>query len=1481
MGDSGGRLSPEPGRWTDLLTAATLAIDVRLPTGTLRGTGFLVAPGLVATCAHLLGEDEAPEPLRIIGRIAALGLECDLVLAPGGHHRDRATGLDLALLLMDEAAAGPGPVLVCDRAEPGDPLWAFGHPDNEFRAGQWAGLAFQGRSRRATHTRLELLRAYGTPVGPGFSGGPVVNERTGAVCGMICTSDQAGSAHLLPAGEILGRCPAAEHDVEDERAWLEVLSEQQLRILGRPFPGPRLRDYLADAARAAQAHPYPGVVAGVMPPLSAVYVRQQAERADTAGADGGPGHPGGGRLPADAVVTTPGDAVLVGRPGAGKSSLLRTVAHSLAGEWARGRGGGWVPVRLTAAELVPERAFPDTLAAGIRADLGAVGTRHEWTPDFFREPPAPGAGWLVLIDGLDEVMDAERRRRVLTKLAGLRAQDPDGALYRFVVATRPLPDDELATTPDWRPHRFQLLPLGAGQLPELAAAWFEALRMDDPAGAATRFVGEVDRLGLRLMAKTPLMATMLCQLFAADPGRRLPPGRYALYEAYVRLLNDSRYRPGTDGIVSQIRAAADQYRAEVTTAAERLNDRTFELVGMLAIDRLDGGTRPALELMAGWTSSLCPPQIPVRVWPDLVRDFLRRSGLLAERAGDFHFLHQTFVEFLAAQRVAADARRGTAAYRALFGRWGRAAPPGPEQDDSFSRFLIAAWHDRRDLSAPMRRWAADLTGSHYIAGLAADGTPLDGTVGEAALTTLRQAPAQALSFDARVEVLRSRMRLGDAAAGGTLEVMAADAGLSVHDRVWAAKALCERGDPRGVEALAAIASEPELELFLRGPVLATLEELSLRAYAFTLASLAGDARVGMYQRSWSWTELEALGPRRCADGLAAVAADPGKRVPIRVWAASRLREAEDARGLDALAALLADGDRDVHELVAVAEVFEKWDPRWADVLFLIATCTRGESDTDELGVSERARAAARLGQLHDERYPDALAALALGPHPGIEGVFLNTGARAWATFRLSDLGDVRAADALSLVASGADGDLADRMRAVESLVALGDPRGPAHLIAMGRDPGLPAAFRLRVATRLESAGEDAGHRDVLAALAEDPAAGPNHRLGAAVRLARRSDARGPRILTAMATGPELDFLTRARAAQHLVEVGEAHGAETLFDVCRLPVRSLPDLLVAAAPFEAAADPRHREVLATFVAGHRGELDARMEAAVLLASAGDRRGADFLAAVADGAYHGSAARLTAAEALLNTGDARAPDLLALIATDARGSGHGERIRAAGRLETIEDPRGRRALAELAGDPGTATAQRIAAATALQQLGDGAGTEALLGLATSAAVRMHERIMAAQRLKGASAALHADALASIAGTVGGDVAHRLRVAQALDALGDPRGGDTLAALAADPAEDIDHRADAARALAARGDSRGTLVLSAVAADPHAARDDRLFAFQVLVEIAAPADLAPLRQAAVDLRIPFSRPALWEVIGPPVPSDGGPCATQGEEK
>ena len=536
---------------------------------------------------------------------------------------------------------------------------------------------------------------------------------------MLCTSNLKGSAHLLRVADILAlseELQVTHAETESrQRHWLDRLDDAQVHAGDWRYPGPAIRDYLTLALQAAERHPYPGVVPGIAPPaLSEVYVHPEA-RPDSGSDDPSPE---GRRLPARTVFEQPGSILLIGGAGAGKSSLLRTAVATEVREWQGGKPISWVPVRVQAADLVASRPLPQAIASAICNDLSAVGLKQSWPAEMFTKPPFRGGQWLVLVDGLDELISVEPRQVALTKLASMSAHDE--RTFRFVVATRPLTEDKSAIPPGWTPQRFQLLPFTNGQFSKIATNWFEWLKLPETTVAVERFLGQVQERELAEIARNPLMATILCQLFAENPDASLPPGRSRIFDAFEELLNNRQYGTSAGGIRNQLIAALAPFGRIAEDAGEKLLEWAPDLIRRLAWHRMNGNNAATIDLIDSWLVGLKPGHVPVTVWHGVLRDLLRRSGVVQERAGDFIFFHRTIAEHLAAQHVASDAVRSDAEFGMLFNQ------PLWRDAQSYARFLVAAWSGRPDLPGALSHMLVEsgLAGAQFIASLRTDGIEL-------------------------------------------------------------------------------------------------------------------------------------------------------------------------------------------------------------------------------------------------------------------------------------------------------------------------------------------------------------------------------------------------------------------------------------------------------------------------------------------------------------------------------------------------------------------------------------------------------------------------------------------------------------------------------------------------------------------------------------------------------------------------------------
>ena len=174
-----------PERLINLLRDCTVHVHGAMP-----GAGFFVAPNIVVTCAHVVGTDAVPgSKVKLSLASADQGLAADgevpeaivRVILP---HQDE----DLAVLSLTEAIDHPC-VLLGSKVQYGDPLYVWGFPDyNDSRGARLDGLAGSFVSYTelpSDGVRRRFLKFSGDRVVPGFSGGPLLDLRTGTVTGIV------------------------------------------------------------------------------------------------------------------------------------------------------------------------------------------------------------------------------------------------------------------------------------------------------------------------------------------------------------------------------------------------------------------------------------------------------------------------------------------------------------------------------------------------------------------------------------------------------------------------------------------------------------------------------------------------------------------------------------------------------------------------------------------------------------------------------------------------------------------------------------------------------------------------------------------------------------------------------------------------------------------------------------------------------------------------------------------------------------------------------------------------------------------------------------------------------------------------------------------------------------------------------------------------------------------------------------------------
>ncbi|MER7141152.1 helix-turn-helix domain-containing protein [Streptomyces sp. NPDC000341] len=591
----------------------------------------------------------------------------------------------------------------------------------------------------------------------------------------------------------------------------------------------RLDAYLVAARRAADEHPYVGVVPGSMLPLPTVYQPQRLRRLDEAEDRDGMLMPTDdlASLPANDVLPNGETCILLAGAGGGKSSLLRTYLAASTEEWLQGAGGDTVPVLVSAAALASPLPLAPALAAAVNADLAPFGLTEALPLEIFAAPPYPDVSWLVLVDGLDEVINLAALRRVLSTITSIRG-DRQADLYRFAVATRPLPSEDFDILGEGVP-RYRVGPFSPNDLHQVFCRWFHALGRSDPDQEAARLSAALDDAHLTDVARTPLMAAMLCQLYASKSGGSLPRSRGEIYHQFVSLL---RERQHIAGIRPQTRSALEDWGDDAVAQANRTLDRLPSLISHFAAEQYDGNPQATLDFLAAHPDAQPPEafsEYNTEVWRDFLTEALRRSGLLTLRGTKLVFLHQTFLEYFAARRAKESlAHTISTRLRLEVVKWppergasigdlplkSRMAWVPPPFQSSYLGFLIDLAYEDPGMNQLLMRWATDsLDGCEFIARQVHLGTRLPAAVTEAAASTLDGLARNTLfEYHNRIRAVDALVELGSQRAQELLYVLGVGTVFNDHVRLYRiAGGLAKIQSQRAVDLLRALEQDPTVD----------------------------------------------------------------------------------------------------------------------------------------------------------------------------------------------------------------------------------------------------------------------------------------------------------------------------------------------------------------------------------------------------------------------------------------------------------------------------------------------------------------------------------------------------------------------------------------------------------------------------------------------------------------------------------------------
>ncbi|QLE72566.1 NACHT domain-containing protein [Streptomyces rectiverticillatus] len=639
--------------------------------GRSQGSGYLLAPNLVLTAAHVVGDCAHPRAV-VPGGVGQV--RCKVVWA-----RDDNRRCDVALLvgerdLVPEDVAEAFEPLVWGRAYdlriwPGAQAVGFPHVQRD-EAGELDTEQVVGSLKPGSNLlsgRHVLDSEYGPPQPPSDGGSPWAGMSGAAVfvdgllAGVVC-ADPNGWRHgrltVTPSATLwqdfafLSECLLVGHKPESR----SLASPRQLEI--EAFER-RLRDYIVEKSGELTII---GLTLsdgeGETWPLDAAYLSLELTGGAARGAGGA-----GARAMAEARAmgewlpenSTPSPkraeealagrrrVLLRGAAGSGKTTLLQWLATITArGDLPPGLGhlSGCMPLTLPLRTLIRrgELPQPEEFLATAAGPLAGLPAAQGWVTRRLTEGTA-----LLLIDGVDEVPEADRRR-TLTWVKDLLAAYPDA---RYVITTRPS-----AVREGWLADagftELELLPMSRGDVVSFIDRWHDAAgaHHHEPLRAFrdSLTTAVVTKRDLGMLATNPLMCALICALNRSRKGY-LPHGRMELYRAALELLLVRRDRErgvvvGEDGPELE---HAQQVALLQKIAYWLIRNGRSVIEWHKAVEILDRAL-PAMPAVAARGSA-----------EDILRHLVLRSGLLRRPTNEtLDFIHRTFQDYLGAQAAVDD-----------------------------------------------------------------------------------------------------------------------------------------------------------------------------------------------------------------------------------------------------------------------------------------------------------------------------------------------------------------------------------------------------------------------------------------------------------------------------------------------------------------------------------------------------------------------------------------------------------------------------------------------------------------------------------------------------------------------------------------------------------------------------------------------------------------------------------------------------------
>lgn len=337
--------------------------------------------------------------------------------------------------------------------------------------------------------------------------------------------------------------------------------------------------------------------------------------------------------------------VLVGDPGAGKSTFLKRIAF----EASHYLLGGKTPddLKRSVQRILPIEPTPFPLLVSAPTLVGYLDKPNAITAlmaaenpnldeDFFTQRLDEGC--LLMVDSLDEAGDRSGDvAKLLTRLAQTHSRT------RIVATSRPGSYGGQASITEF--ESVEIAPLTEAAVAAFVEHWNQAVPPPSKEANLLRDVRATPEI--RRMSGNPLMLTALAVLHSTS-GNKLPDQRSELYASILEWLAKSRERK-----------SGRPYRTTLSLMrALAIRMHLDERGKQIELDRFHATRALAKELGAG------DEHQRIEAATEFLDTEETNSGIIVNRGSNVRFWHLTFQEYLAAEALS---RRDTQREQVLFG----------------------------------------------------------------------------------------------------------------------------------------------------------------------------------------------------------------------------------------------------------------------------------------------------------------------------------------------------------------------------------------------------------------------------------------------------------------------------------------------------------------------------------------------------------------------------------------------------------------------------------------------------------------------------------------------------------------------------------------------------------------------------------------------------------------------------------------------